>query len=85
MDALNRHRGKGQQKITVERVNVERGGQAIVGHVETGKSKEGKEETSQQSKSALDHDPGVTIDQDLAVDEPVKPRSKRSQKSKKTT
>ena len=34
LDALNRHRGKGQQKVTVEHVHVHRGGQAIVGNVE---------------------------------------------------
>ena len=33
--ALNKHRGKGQQKVTVEHVNVAAGGQAIVGNVET--------------------------------------------------
>ena len=32
-DALDRHRGKGQQRITVEHVNVHAGGQAIVGNV----------------------------------------------------
>jgi hypothetical protein len=35
LDALNRHRGKGQQKVTVEHVHVHSGGQAIVGTVET--------------------------------------------------
>jgi hypothetical protein len=35
MTALNKHRGKGQQKVTVEHVNVASGGQAIVGNVET--------------------------------------------------
>jgi hypothetical protein len=30
LDALNRHRGKGQQKVTVEHVHVHEGGQAIV-------------------------------------------------------
>lgn len=35
---LNKHRGKGQQKVTVEHVNVAPGGQAIVGTVEQGKS-----------------------------------------------
>ena len=35
MDALNKNRGKGQQKVTVEHVHVEAGGQAVVGHVET--------------------------------------------------
>lgn len=36
LETLNRHRGKGQQKVTVEHVNVEAGGQAIVGAVEAG-------------------------------------------------
>ncbi len=35
LEALNRHRGKGQQKVTVEHVNVHSGGQAIVGAVES--------------------------------------------------
>ena len=35
LDALNRHRGKGQQKVTVEHVHVHAGGQAIVGAVGT--------------------------------------------------
>jgi hypothetical protein len=34
LEALNRHRGKGQQKVTVEHVHVHSGGQAIVGAVE---------------------------------------------------
>lgn len=36
MEALNRYRGKGQQKMTVEHVNVHEGGQAIVGTVQGG-------------------------------------------------
>src|SRR5262245_27605573 len=35
LDALNRHRGKGQQKMTVEHVHVHAGGQAVVGVVES--------------------------------------------------
>ena len=34
LEALNRHRGKGQQKMTVEHVHVHAGGQAVVGTVE---------------------------------------------------
>jgi hypothetical protein len=34
LEALNRYRGKGQQKVTVEHVHVNSGGQAIVGNVE---------------------------------------------------
>jgi hypothetical protein len=36
VEALDKHRGKGQQKITVEHVTVNEGGQAIVGGVTTG-------------------------------------------------
>ncbi|MGN7614023.1 hypothetical protein ACQZV8_18290 [Magnetococcales bacterium HHB-1] len=36
MEALNRYRGKGQQKVTVEHVHVNEGGQAIVGAVSQG-------------------------------------------------
>jgi hypothetical protein len=35
LEALNRHRGKGQQKVTVEHVHIHAGGQAVVGMVET--------------------------------------------------
>jgi hypothetical protein len=35
LDALNRHRGKGQQKVVVEHVHVHAGGQAVVGTIET--------------------------------------------------
>jgi hypothetical protein len=36
LEALQRYRGKGQQKVTVEHVNVNAGGQAIVGTVHPG-------------------------------------------------
>lgn len=38
LEALDKHRGKGKQKITVEHVNVHAGGQAIVGDVNATKS-----------------------------------------------
>ena len=34
-EALNRYRGKGEQRMTVEHVHVYPGGQAIVGQVKT--------------------------------------------------
>ena len=34
LDALNKHRGKGHQKVTVEHVHVHAAGQAVVGNVE---------------------------------------------------
>lgn len=36
VETLNKHRGKGQQKVTVEHVHVAAGGQAIVGNVDRG-------------------------------------------------
>jgi hypothetical protein len=36
LEALNRHRGKGQQVVRVEHVTVQAGGQAIVGTVSQG-------------------------------------------------
>jgi hypothetical protein len=44
LETLNRHRGKGQQKVTVEHVHVHSGGQAVVGVVE-------KSGTGSQAKS----------------------------------
>jgi hypothetical protein len=37
LDVLNKHRRKGQQTVTVQHVNVEAGGQAIVGNVSNGR------------------------------------------------
>lgn len=34
LDTLNKHRGKGQQKVTVEHIHVAPGGQAFVGNVD---------------------------------------------------
>jgi hypothetical protein len=34
LDALNKHRGKGQQKVTVEHIHIHSGAQAVIGHVE---------------------------------------------------
>ena len=36
LDALNKYRGKGQQKVTVEHVHVNEGGQAVVGNISQG-------------------------------------------------
>lgn len=45
MEALNRYRGKGQQKMTVEHVHINSGGQAIIGNVTKNTSKiEGTEQ-----------------------------------------
>jgi hypothetical protein len=57
LEALNRHRGKGQQKVTVEHVHVHEGGQAIVGNVEGG----GMRTKSENQPHALGYAPGQTL------------------------
>jgi hypothetical protein len=52
--ALDKHRGKGQQKVTVEHVNVAAGGQAIVGNVETGQSGKVKHHIPPEIEHALE-------------------------------
>jgi hypothetical protein len=54
LEALNRHRGKGQQKVTVEHVHVHEGGQAIVGNVEGG----GMRTKPEKQPHAITHAPG---------------------------
>ena len=39
LETLDKHRGKGQQKVTVEHVHVHDGAQAVVGTVETSQKK----------------------------------------------
>jgi hypothetical protein len=51
LEALNRHRGKGQQKVTVEHVHVHAGGQAVVGTLQTpGGGEQGKSEDQPHAK-----------------------------------
>ena len=55
LEALNRHRGKGQQKVTVEHVHVHAGGQAVVGTVESpGGGDRTKSEEQPQAKQFAD-------------------------------
>ena len=59
LEALNRHRGKGQQKVTVEHVHVHDGGQAIVGNVD-GRGG-GFPPKSEDQPHALGHAPGTPM------------------------
>lgn len=55
LETLNKHRGKGQQKVTVEHVNVQAGGQAIVGNVESG----------QRGRQRRDAEPSIDHQRDV--------------------
>jgi hypothetical protein len=51
METLDKHRGKGQQKVTVEHVHVHQGGQAIVGNIQTGGGVQPKKEEQPDAKT----------------------------------
>ncbi|HJZ17653.1 MAG TPA: hypothetical protein VJ251_19795, partial [Stellaceae bacterium] len=59
LDALNRHRAKGQQKVTVEHVHVHQGGQAIVGAVASGGGGEIRSEGQPQAPRRIADEPGA--------------------------
>jgi hypothetical protein len=61
LEALNRHRGKGQQRVTVEHVTVNAGGQAIVGNVESPRPGGGASPRSEDQPHAITHAPGATL------------------------
>ncbi len=70
IEVLDKHRGKGQQKMTVEQVNVAAGGQAMVGNIETGKTEEVRRTGSEPEIKAITNNPGETIKMDLVVKQP---------------
>jgi hypothetical protein len=57
IEALNRHRGKGQQKVTVEHVHVHSGGQAVVGVVGTPGSGDRAKSEEQPRAKQIAHAP----------------------------
>ena len=65
-EALQRYRGKGQQKLTVEHVHVHTGGQAIVGSVsQSGGGRDNDENRGQphapENAGAITFAPGTTL------------------------
>jgi hypothetical protein len=71
LEALNRHRGKGQQKMTVEHVHVHPGGQAIVGTVETRGGGDGGKPEEQPYAKQIAHAPQPTMWRTDKKGEPV--------------
>ncbi len=67
--ALDKHRGRGQQKVTVEHVHVHSGGQAIVGNVEKG----GERQAQPSEPPALPDAPEIP----LAAQNALKPSKTR--------
>ncbi len=98
MEALNKNRGKGQQKVTVEHVHVNEGGQAIVGNVEEGASParaQGRDRREPRTvgpdAKAIEHQPGETLEMAMGDQPPEeedvvarKPRRSRGAKSERS-
>ena len=59
VDALNKTRGKGQQKVAVEHIYVEAGAQAVIGNVQTGRRSDAH---ATKAPPALAHMPSQTLD-----------------------
>src|ERR1700724_4603589 len=62
LDVLNRYRGKeGQQKVTVEHVDVHAGGQAVVGMVESPRGGDQPESEDQPRAKQITHAPQPAV------------------------
>jgi hypothetical protein len=71
LDALNRHRGKGQQKVTVKHVHVHAGGQAVVGMVQTPGGGDQPKSEDQPHAKQIAHAPGATMPRADAPRQPM--------------
>ncbi|GHA84988.1 hypothetical protein GCM10009069_05130 [Algimonas arctica] len=75
--ALDKHRGKGRQKITVEHVNVHAGGQAIVGNVDAPAQPPSQAAPAPRAFSDAT-DEGVRLPNPLATPAPAKQRVRKN-------
>ena len=71
LEALNRHRGKGQQKVVVEHIHVHPGGQAVVGVVETPGGGDREKLKEQPNARQITHAPQPTMRRADTEREPV--------------
>ncbi len=84
LEALDRMRGKGQQKMTVERVNVESGGQAIVGQVDASRNWPTRDPESKAAaaEETLEHDPSDAVNSGSSKKAKKKKRKKTASKKR---
>jgi hypothetical protein len=71
LESLNRHRGKGAQKVTVEHVHVHAGAQAVVGTVEAPGGGFASKSEDQAHAKQIAHAPGAPVPRTDAAREPV--------------
>lgn len=62
LNALNKHRGKAQQKVSVKHIHVEAGAQAVVGNVGAQSTSSDADNNSGNSSKALSHAPAQVMD-----------------------
>ena len=67
IEVLDKHRGKGQQKMTVEHIHVAAGGQAMVGQFASGKTAGARKTGAKPGIKAIPNDPGEILDMGLEV------------------
>jgi hypothetical protein len=72
LEALNRHRGKGTQKVTVEHVTVNAGGKAIVGAVS---DRGGGSPKPEDQPHALGYAPGTAMPGTIEAERATVPRA----------
>jgi hypothetical protein len=70
-EALDKHRGRGQQVVRVEHVHVHPGGRAVVGAVSHGGRGDGAEIEHQPHAPRLAHEPSAPMRGEDAAREPV--------------
>ena len=75
LEALNRHRGKGQQKVTVEHVHVHDGGQAVVGNVthQGGSMTKAQDQPHAPERRPLAHAAGTTMPSEIEAERETVP------------
>jgi hypothetical protein len=61
LEALNRHRGKGQQKVVVEHIHIHEGAQAVIGNVEGAGGGDRAKLENQSHAKQITHAPGQTL------------------------
>ncbi len=74
IEVLDKHRGKGQQKMTVEHVHVAAGGQPMVGQFDSGKTEGDRRTEAKPEIKAITNNPGEMIGMDLGVKQPERSR-----------
>ncbi len=67
IEVLDKHRGKGQQKVTVEHIHIGAGAQAMVGQFNSGKTAGSRRAGAEPEVKAIPNDPGEILDMDLEV------------------